>query len=82
MKNRWEFTRNINGREVLVRKIKKDDPDKLKTCADCGSKTKFVVMELSLSVFSDKTKLTLEHPEKHYDAFAVVWGYCGLCEVG
>lgn len=58
---------NMNGRAVVLRPPTMNDHNHM-NCGDCGSKTKFIVVELE--------------PHAEIPQWQPVWGWCGECEIG
>ena len=65
----WHLVPGLS-RTVAVRKVTKEDSH-FQTCEDCGKESHLVVVELS--------RFT---PKGRRNAYPLVWGWCGVCDIG
>lgn len=65
----WRLTNTLH-RSVAIRKICKEDND-FQKCVDCNSPSEFLAVEL--------TRFT---PKGKRSRYPLVWGWCGVCDLG
>ena len=65
----WNLVHSLN-RTVAVRKIQTGD-DNFEKCQDCGQASNLIVVELG--------RFT---PKGRKSGYPLVWGWCGICDIG